>query len=58
MKFLVGLDLSESTDKIVQKVEEIAKALSAKVWLLHVADPDPDFVGWDAGPQSGGDGRP
>jgi nucleotide-binding universal stress UspA family protein len=52
MKFLVGLDLSESTDKIVQKVEEIAKALSAKVWLLHVADPDPDFVGWGAGPQS------
>ena len=41
MKLLVGVDLSESTEKIVKKAEEIAKALSAKVWLLHIAKPEP-----------------
>ena len=41
MKLLVGVDLSESTEKIVKKAEEIAKALSAKVWLMHVAKPEP-----------------
>lgn len=39
MKILVGVDLSESTPKIIDKVEDISKALSAKVWLLHAADP-------------------
>jgi len=53
MKILVCVDLSESTEKIVKKVEEIAQALSAKVWLLHVAEPDPDFVGLDVDPQVG-----
>ncbi|MEI6067595.1 MAG: universal stress protein [Methylococcaceae bacterium] len=52
MKLLVGIDLSESTEKIVKKAEEIAKALTAKVWLLHIAEPDPDFVGLKVGPQS------
>ena len=52
MKLLVGLDLSESTEEVVDKVEEIAKALSARVWLLHVAEPEPDFVGLEVGPQT------
>ena len=41
MKLLVGVDLSESTEKIVKKTEEIAKALSAKVWLLHITKSEP-----------------
>jgi nucleotide-binding universal stress UspA family protein len=41
MKLLVGLDLSESTEKIVKKIEEIAKTLSARVWLLHITKPEP-----------------
>ena len=52
MKILVAVDLSTSTKKILKTVEVIAEALSAKVWLLHVAAPEPDFVGWEAGPQT------
>ncbi|MES9814549.1 MAG: universal stress protein [Candidatus Thiodiazotropha sp.] len=52
MKILVAVDLSESTVKILGKAEELAIALSAKLWLLHVAEPEPDFVGYEAGPQS------
>ena len=47
MKILVGVDLSEATEKIVKKVEDLAKTLSAKVWLLHVTVPEPDYVGFD-----------
>jgi len=52
MKLLVAVDLSESTERVVTKAEELAKGLSAKVWLLHVAEPDPDFVGLGMGPQA------
>ena len=52
MKVLVAVDLSTSTEKILKTVEVVAEALSAKVWLLHVAEPDPDYVGWEAGPQT------
>jgi nucleotide-binding universal stress UspA family protein len=55
MKLLIGVDLSESTEKVVKKAEEIATALSAKMWLLHVAEPEPDFVGLKVGPQSARD---
>ena len=52
MKILVCIDFSESTEKVVKSAEEIAKELSAKLWLLHIAQPEPDFVGYDVGPQS------
>ena len=52
MKLLVCVDLSEFTEIIVKKIEEIAKALSAKVWLLHNAVPEPDFVEFKADPQA------
>ena len=51
MKILVAVDLSESTEKILKNTEIIAQSHSSKVWLLHVAEPEPDFVGWEVGPQ-------
>ena len=41
---MVALDLSESTDLIVNEAEELAKAMSAKVWILHNAEPEPDVL--------------
>jgi len=41
MKLLVGIDLSEATEKIVKKAGELAKELSAQVWLIHVTKPEP-----------------
>ena len=51
MKLLVALDLSDPTEAIVSRAEEFARALSAEMWLLHVAEPEPDFVGFEVGPQ-------
>lgn len=52
MNILACIDLSESTEKVVKTAAEIAKAVSAKLWLLHIAEPEPDFIGFDVGPQS------
>ena len=50
MKILVCVDLSDSTEIIVQKIEELAKPLSARVWLLHNAIPEPDTVEFKVDP--------
>mgnify|MGYP001817170060 CR=1 FL=1 len=52
MKLLVAVDLSEATQIIVDRVEELAMALSAKVWILHNAEPEPDFVEFKVDPQA------
>ena len=51
MNLLVAIDLSEASDKIIKKATEIAKKFSTKMWLLHVTNPAPDFVGYEVGPQ-------
>lgn len=50
MKLLVPLDLSEVTDRLLEIVVRTAEATGAALWLLHVAEPDPAFVGYEAGP--------
>jgi nucleotide-binding universal stress UspA family protein len=51
MKTLVSVDFSEATEKFMKTVEDVALALSARLWLLHVAEPEPDFVGFKIGPK-------
>ena len=50
MNLLVCVDLSESTDIIVKQIESLARSLSAKVWLLHNAEPAPDIVEFKVDP--------
>ncbi len=52
MNILVAIDLSDVSQKVLENAKALALALSAKVWLLHVAEPEPDFVGYRAGPQT------
>ncbi|MBT8117749.1 MAG: universal stress protein [Gammaproteobacteria bacterium] len=52
MKLLVAVDLSASTEKIVKKVEEIAKEIPAKVWILHNAVPEPDTLEFRVDPRA------
>lgn len=51
MKLLVALDLSPGSQRVAAYAKKLATALHGEVWLLHVADPDPDFMGYEAGPQ-------
>ena len=52
MNILVSLDISESTDKVVDAAKQLAEAMSAKLYLMHVAEPEPDFIGYGVGPQT------
>lgn len=49
---LVPVDFSESTERVVETAASLALAFGAAMRLVHVAAPDPDFVGYDAGPQA------
>ncbi|MCK7593037.1 universal stress protein [Pseudomarimonas salicorniae] len=51
MKLLVALDLSGSSAQVLEVAKGMARATAASLWLLHVAEPEPDFVGYEAGPQ-------
>ena len=51
MKILAAVDFSDFTEPVLRALEQIAVAApEARIWLLHVAEPDPSFVGYDAGP--------
>jgi len=46
MKYLVAIDFSESMKKIIESVKLCIRDEHDEVILLHVAEPDPDFVGY------------
>ena len=50
MNVIVALDFSEVTRDVLEVVGRISATGSMKLYLVHVAEPDPDFVGWQAGP--------
>ena len=49
---LVAIDFSEFINPIISQGKSIAKAFRAKLWLIHVTPPEPDFVGYGTGPQT------
>jgi nucleotide-binding universal stress UspA family protein len=51
MRFLIAVDLSDLTPAVLDYAKGLALAVSPKCWLVHVAAPDPAFVGYEAGPQ-------
>ncbi|MCC6840777.1 MAG: universal stress protein [Flavobacteriales bacterium] len=48
---LLALELKAETDRVLRIATDLAKSCGAKLWVLHVAAPEPDFVGYQAGPQ-------
>ena len=52
MKILVAIDFSPITEQVLLKTKEIALKANAKVWITHVVAPDPDFIGYEVGPQT------
>ena len=50
MKILATVDLSSASAAVVKAAGRVAEQSRAEVILLHVAEPDPDFVGYDTGP--------
>lgn len=50
MKILAAVDFSPVTEQVLKTLVRIAATFPAEVRLVHVAPPDPAFVGYKAGP--------
>lgn len=50
MTVLVAVDLSAVSDASLEAVRRLLPREGLDVIVVHVAEPDPAFVGWDAGP--------
>ena len=50
MTILVAVDFSGVTGKMLDAVLRILRVDTLEVFIVHAAEPDPDFVGWEAGP--------
>jgi nucleotide-binding universal stress UspA family protein len=45
-RILVAIDLKAGTEHLLAEAQRYAKALEAIVDIVHVADPDPEFIGY------------
>lgn len=48
---LVTIDFNENDHLLIDQAYQLAQAFQSKVWLIHIAAPEPDFAGY-AGPPS------
>lgn len=46
---LAAVDFSTVTEKVLRQAADLARAQQAKLWVLHAAAPEPDFVGYHGG---------
>ena len=49
---LVPVDFSDATQRVLATARQFAEAFGSRVVLLHVAEPEPDFIGFEPGPMS------
>lgn len=49
---LVPVDFSDVTGDVIRNATNMAKVFESRIVLLHVSEPEPDFVGYEAGPQA------
>ena len=47
---IAAVDFSDVTESVVARAAALAASMGARLWLIHVATPQPDFVGYEVGP--------
>jgi nucleotide-binding universal stress UspA family protein len=47
---LVPVDFSDATDRVIAVAKQYARAFGSRIVLLHVCEPEPDFIGYEPGP--------
>lgn len=50
MRIVAAVDFSPYTDRVMATVRTLCAGRQATVRLLHVAEPEPSFIGYEAGP--------
>lgn len=48
---LVAVDYTKNEKFLIDMAFQLANSFHSKIWLIHIAAPDPDFVGFEVGPQ-------
>ena len=48
---LVTINFEKNEKLLIDKAFQLAESFNSKLWLIHIAAPDPDFVGYKVGPQ-------
>lgn len=51
MKLLIAVDFSTTLDSVIAYASKLGSLLNAKIWLLHVAEPNPELVGHEVASQ-------
>ena len=46
---LVAIDFKNNEKLLVDKAFQLALAFEAKLWVIHIAAPDPDYAGYSVG---------
>ncbi len=52
MNILVAIDFSETTGRIMSFVSKLVAEGKMNLFLVHVVQPEPDFIGYKVGPES------
>jgi nucleotide-binding universal stress UspA family protein len=50
MRLMVAIDFADATENLLAVARNHAKKAEGEIYLVHVAEPDPSFVGYEAGP--------
>jgi nucleotide-binding universal stress UspA family protein len=48
---LVTIDFNKNEKLLIDKAFQLAESFDSKLWIMHIAAPDPYFVGYEVGPQ-------
>ncbi len=48
---LVAIDFKGDEQLLIDTASKFAKVFHSKIWIIHIAAPNPDFVGYESGPQ-------
>ncbi|MBL7964340.1 MAG: universal stress protein [Flavobacteriales bacterium] len=47
---IAAIDLSPPSERVVEHAAQLARAFQGRLYIIHVAAPDPEFVGLEVGP--------
>lgn len=48
---IVSVDFGPGVEQLLEKASEWAKAFGAKAWVVHIAAPHPEYIGYAVGPE-------
>ena len=50
-RILLAVDNEDGTNEMLEYAGEMASLYNATLYILHIARPEPEFVGYDVGPE-------